>query len=171
MFSGVVHVVACVRISFFFLKAEWYSIVCIYHILLFHSSFDSPLDCFHLWLLQIMLLWTCVYKYLFKILLSCLLCVHTEVKFGSYSECVYVCVCVCVCVLVTQSCPTLCNIVNCSLSGFSLHGIFQARKLEWVAIIIIFHHDASLSSQPGLNQGPWQWEQRVLTTGPPGNAQ
>ena len=98
IFAGVVHVVACVRISFFSLKAEWYSIVCIYRILLFHSSFDSPLDCFHLWLLQIMLLWTCVYKYLFKILLSCLLCVHMEVKFGSYSECVYVCVCVFVCV-------------------------------------------------------------------------
>ena len=35
---------------------------------------------------------------------------------------------------VTQSCPTLCNPMNCSLPGFSVHGIFQARVLEWVAI-------------------------------------
>ena len=35
---------------------------------------------------------------------------------------------------VTQSCPTLCNPVDCSLPGSSVHGIFQARILEWVAI-------------------------------------
>ena len=36
--------------------------------------------------------------------------------------------------LVTQSCPTLCNPMDCSPPGFSIHGILQARKLEWVAI-------------------------------------
>ena len=35
---------------------------------------------------------------------------------------------------VTQSCPTLCYPMDCSLPGFSVHGIFQARLLEWVAI-------------------------------------
>ena len=35
---------------------------------------------------------------------------------------------------VTQSCPTLCDLVDCSLPGSSVHGIFQARVLEWVAI-------------------------------------
>ena len=35
---------------------------------------------------------------------------------------------------VAQSCPTLCNPIDCSLSGSSIHGIFQARVLEWVAI-------------------------------------
>ena len=35
---------------------------------------------------------------------------------------------------VTQSCPTLCNPVDCSLPSFSVHGILQARILEWVAI-------------------------------------
>ena len=35
---------------------------------------------------------------------------------------------------VDQSCPTLCNCMDCSLSGFSVHGIFQARVPEWVAI-------------------------------------
>ena len=37
-------------------------------------------------------------------------------------------------VLVTQLCPTLCNSVDCSLPGPSVHGILQARILEWVAI-------------------------------------
>ena len=35
---------------------------------------------------------------------------------------------------VAQSCPTLCDSMDCSLPGFSVHGIFQARVLEWVAI-------------------------------------
>ena len=35
---------------------------------------------------------------------------------------------------VAQSCPTLCDSVDCSLSGSSVHGILQARILEWVAI-------------------------------------
>ena len=35
---------------------------------------------------------------------------------------------------VVQSCPTLCDPMDCSLPGFSMHGIFQARILEWFAI-------------------------------------
>ena len=35
---------------------------------------------------------------------------------------------------VSQSCPTLCNPKGCSPPGSSIHGIFQARVLEWVAI-------------------------------------
>ena len=35
---------------------------------------------------------------------------------------------------VTQSCPTLCDPMDCSLPGSSVHGILQARILEWVAI-------------------------------------
>ena len=37
-------------------------------------------------------------------------------------------------VLVAQSCPTLCDPVDCSLPGSSVHGILQARLLEWIAI-------------------------------------
>ena len=33
-----------------------------------------------------------------------------------------------------QSCPTLCNCMDCSLQDSSAHGILQARILEWVAI-------------------------------------
>ena len=35
---------------------------------------------------------------------------------------------------VTQLCPILCDPMDCSLSGSSVHGIFQARVLEWIAI-------------------------------------
>ena len=35
---------------------------------------------------------------------------------------------------VAQLCPTLCDPMDCSLPGFSIHGIFQGRVLEWVAV-------------------------------------
>ena len=44
---------------------------------------------------------------------------------------VYICVCVCMCV---QSCLTLCDSVDCYLPGSSVHGISQARTLEWIAV-------------------------------------
>ena len=37
-------------------------------------------------------------------------------------------------VLAAQSCPTLCDPVDCSPPGSSVYGILQARILEWVAI-------------------------------------
>ena len=37
-------------------------------------------------------------------------------------------------VLVTQSCPTLCDPTDYNPSGSSVHGISQAKLLEWVAI-------------------------------------
>ena len=44
-------------------------------------------------------------------------------------------VCMCACMLSLQPCPTLCDPMDCSvLPGFSIHGIFQARILEWVAM-------------------------------------
>ena len=39
----------------------------------------------------------------------------------------------CVCLLVTQSCPTLCDPMDYSPPGSSVHGLLQARILEWVA--------------------------------------
>ena len=35
---------------------------------------------------------------------------------------------------VAQLCPTLCDPMDCSLPGSSVHGIFQAIVLEWIAI-------------------------------------
>ena len=37
--------------------------------------------------------------------------------------------------LVAQSCPTLCNPMGCSPPGSSVHGVLQARMLEWVAVL------------------------------------
>ena len=40
---------------------------------------------------------------------------------------------------VAQSCPTLSDPMDCSLQGSSVHGIFQARGLEWVGIAFSDH--------------------------------
>ena len=40
---------------------------------------------------------------------------------------------------VAQLCPTLSNPMDCSLPGSSIHGIFQARALEWGAIAFSVH--------------------------------
>ena len=41
---------------------------------------------------------------------------------------------------VAQSCPNLRDPMDCSLLGSSVHGIFQARVLEWVAITYYLSH-------------------------------
>ena len=55
-------------------------------------------------------------------------------------------------VKITQSCPTLCDPMDCSLLGSSVHGIFQAIVLEW--IVISFSRelpgDLTQGSNPGL---------------------
>ena len=51
--------------------------------------------------------------------------------------------CHCLLHLVVQSCPTLCNPKDYSPPGSSIHGIFQARILEWV--VVFFSRE---SSQP-----------------------
>ena len=59
---------------------------------------------------------------------------------GGTRSCVCACVCACVCecvracVLIARSCPTLCDPMNCIPPGSSIHGILQAKILEWVAI-------------------------------------
>ena len=42
---------------------------------------------------------------------------------------------------VAQSCPTLSDPMDCSLPGSSVHGIFQARVLEWGAMAFFDHSD------------------------------
>ena len=59
---------------------------------------------------------------------------------------------------VTQSCPTLSDPMDCSLPGSSVHGISQARVLEWGAIAFSEYHvyyykiqnKLSVSTQTGL---------------------
>ena len=54
------------------------------------------------------------------------------VQGGQKYVCIYICVKVKV--LVTQSCPTLCNHMDCSPPGSSAYEILYARILEWIAI-------------------------------------
>ena len=51
---------------------------------------------------------------------------------------------------VAQSCPTLCNPMNCSMPGLSFHGILQARILERVAIPFSKESFPTQGSKPGL---------------------
>ena len=64
---------------------------------------------------------------------------------------------------VAQSCPTLCNLMDCSLPGSSIHGIFQARVLEWVAIS--FSRGASW---PGIKPGFPKLQADAFLCEPPG---
>ena len=52
----------------------------------------------------------------------------------------------CMCTKLLQSCLTLCDPLGCSLPGFSVHGILQARILEWIAMPF-----SRTSSQQGLS--------------------
>ena len=60
---------------------------------------------------------------------------------------------------VAQSCPTLRDPMDCSPPGSSVHGIFQARVLEWGAIVF------SEWTWVWVNSGSWWW------TGRPGVVQ
>ena len=64
---------------------------------------------------------------------------------------------------VTKSCPTLCNPVDCSPPGSSVHGILQARILEWVDIPF-----SRGSSQPRDKTRISCIADRFFTTEPPG---
>ena len=56
---------------------------------------------------------------------------------------------------VAQSCPTLCDSMNCSPPGSSVHGVLQERILEWVSIS--FSRRIFLTQ--GLNPGLWHRRQ------------
>ena len=51
---------------------------------------------------------------------------------------------------VAQSCPTLCDPMDCSLPGSSLHGILQARVLEWDVIFLLQVIFPTQGSNPGI---------------------
>ena len=67
------------------------------------------------------------------------------------------------CVLITQSCLTHCDPMNCSLPGSSVLGILQARILEWVAIFF-----SRGSSQPRDQTWISYFAGRFFTTESPG---
>lgn len=59
-------------------KAKWYSVLYVYTILLIHTSIDGHLDCSHF--LDVVLLWTWVYKYIFESPLSIILGIYSEME-------------------------------------------------------------------------------------------
>ena len=61
---------------------------------------------------------------------------------------------------VTQSCLTLCDPLDCSLPGSFVHGSFQARVLEWVAIAFS-RMDMSLSKLQELVMDREVWHVAV----------
>ena len=69
----------------------------------------------------------------------------------------------CCCCLVARSCPTLCDPLDCSLPGSSVHGILQARILDWVAV-----PSSRGSSQPRDQTWVSGIAGRLLTAEPPG---
>ena len=66
---------------------------------------------------------------------------------------------------VSQSCPTLCYPVDCSPLGSSVHGIFQARLLDWVAI-----SSPGDLPNPGIEPRSPALQADALTSEPPGTA-
>ena len=60
------------------------------------------------------------------------LCKLSSLHAHLQGKCLYI-LCMCVCAVV-QLCPTLYKPMDYSLPGSSVHGTFQARALEWVAI-------------------------------------
>ena len=76
----------------------------------------------------------CWHEYLSSILSSWPLISYLSLYLHTrHLLCSCVCVCARACVL-TQSCPTLCDPMDCIPPGSSVRGISQARILEWVAI-------------------------------------
>ena len=67
---------------------------------------------------------------------------YPQLNIGRYLA-VYAHLTFCVCVLVTQSCLTFCDPMDCSSPGSSVHGVLQAKMLEWVALTF-----SRASSQP-----------------------
>ena len=54
---------------------------------------------------------------------------------------------------VAQLCPTLCDPIDCRLPGSSVHGISQARILEWVAISFSSFHVLAIVKSAAMNSG------------------
>ena len=62
-----------------------------------------------------------------------------------------------------QLCLTLCNCIDCSLPGSSVHRILQARILEWVAL-----PSSRDLPNPGIDPKSLHWQEGSLALAPPG---
>ena len=68
---------------------------------------------------------------------------------------------------IAQSCPTLCDPMDCSLPGFSIHGIFQARVPEWVTVSF----SRGDLPDPGIEPGSPTLQADALSSEPPGKTE
>ena len=68
---------------------------------------------------------------------------------------------------VAQSCPTLRDPKDCSLPGSSVHGIFQARVLEWGAIAFSNSEYAAAAAAKSLQSCPTLCD--PIDSSPPGS--
>ena len=94
--------------------AEWHLIVCTYHVLFIHSSFDGPLNCFPFL--------GCYELHCYnKSIRSVNICFHVSRIYAYCSE-------------LRSRVQFLWDTLDHSPSGSSVHGLSQARTLEWVAI-------------------------------------
>ena len=66
---------------------------------------------------------------------------------------------------VAQSCPTLCDPMDCNLSGSSVHGIFQARVLEWGAIAFSSHRWATIKQNTLNSKGDISLRRQTWNSG------
>ena len=96
---------------------EWYYLFTIWAISLLYISMEEYCSS--------MSIMNCAPEFSYLIGYQYLLLTHNTLQF----HCVCVCVCVCV-VLVAQLCPALCNPMDYSLPGSSVHEILQAKMLE-----------------------------------------
>ena len=69
---------------------------------------------------------------------------------------------------VAQVCPTLRNPMDCSLLGSSVHGVFQARALEWGAIAFSIVNAAAAAAAKLLQSCPTLCN--PIDSSPPGSA-
>ena len=116
--------------------------------------------------------WLClsfVFLLIFKVILNFFIfwTINPYLLFSSFDLSVHLLSC-----SVTQSCPTLCNPMDCSLPGSSVHVIFQAKILEWVAIsssreICTWLWSINCKHQcPQTSQGPTQGLNPHLSVSP-----
>ena len=73
MFSRFIHVVACMSTSIFYM-AQCYPIVWIFQILFTYLSINGNLDCFHFWILWIMLIQIFMYTFMYEHVFNSLGC-------------------------------------------------------------------------------------------------
>ena len=93
---------------------------------------------------------------------SVLFCCYFFLNRGKSIKSLITCIWEYVCVKSLQLCPTLCDPMDCSLPGSSVHGILQARILKWAAIPF-----SRAFPDPGIEPGSPALQTDSLSSEPP----